>query len=74
MMMLTPNGPVDLTALQERVAAQLKNCIFVTEDIKTMAELFSTLIEEMESKSKQLENLREDIEDVRRTMVYRDNI
>jgi hypothetical protein len=58
MLIRTPDGVVDVTAVQKRAAEQLKGGV-VTDDIKFAVALLATVSEECEAQHNQNEALRE---------------
>lgn len=65
-MLRTPEGLIDVRAIQARAAEQLKAGV-LTDDIKLSVGLLATLTDELESREEQLKDLRV-------TQIYRDNI
>lgn len=64
----TPDGAIDVRAIQKRAAEDLRlDSVIVTDDIKIAIGLLATVTDELESREKQLE-------DVRVTHIYRSNI
>ncbi len=64
MMLRTPEGVIDVRRAQQLAAAQLHHC---TDEIKIAVGLLATMIDELEAALRRNEELRE-------TMVYRNNI
>lgn len=72
MMLRTPDGTIDVRALQQRAAEQLAAGV-VTDDIKAAVGLLAAVTDELESMHSQVENLREIDqirEDLRASMTY----
>jgi len=68
LLLRTPDGVIDVRAIQKRAVEDLKlDSIIVTDDIKMAIGILDTVIDELESREKRLEDLRV-------TQVYRDNI
>lgn len=58
MMLMTPGGPIDLHAIQQRAASQL-TAGQLTDDIKMAVGLLATVIDELNSQQQRIEALRE---------------
>ncbi len=67
-MIRTPDGVIDVTAIQKLAAEHLKlDSVIVTDEIKMAVGLLATVTEELESHIERLEKMRV-------TMVYQNNI
>lgn len=68
LLLLTPDGAIDVRAIQKRAADDLRlDSIIVTDDIKAAIGLLATVTDELEEREKRIEELRV-------TQIYRDNI
>lgn len=65
MMIHTPDGLIDVTAVQKRAAEQLAAGV-ITDDIKLAVGLLATMTEELESRECQIKDLRETMTYMRR--------
>ena len=58
MFLRTPDGVIDVNAVQKRAAEQLKGGV-VTDDIKLAVGILATMTEEMDARDRMLDDLRE---------------